>query len=77
MSPDAHSTDAVLSVRDLSVSFATRQGVVRAVDGLSFDVGAETLAVTTLGGWRQGRRVNLERSLRVGDELQPFGQSRI
>ena len=36
---------------------------------LSFDVGAETLAVTTLGGWREGDRVNLERSLRVGDEL--------
>ncbi len=36
---------------------------------LSFDVGAETLAVTTLGAWRAGGRVNLERSLRVGDEL--------
>jgi riboflavin synthase len=36
---------------------------------LSFDVGAETLAVSTLGAWRQGERVNLERSLRVGDEL--------
>ena len=36
---------------------------------ISFDVGAETLAVTTLGGWREGSRVNLERSLRVGDEL--------
>jgi riboflavin synthase len=36
---------------------------------ISFDVGAETLAVTTLGQWRDGRRVNLERSLRVGDEL--------
>jgi riboflavin synthase len=34
-----------------------------------FDVGAETLAVTTLGTWRAGDRVNLERSLRVGDEL--------
>jgi riboflavin synthase len=34
-----------------------------------FDVGAETLAVTTLGTWRKGDHVNLERSLRVGDEL--------
>lgn len=29
----------------------------------------ETLARTTLGDWRPGRRVNLERSLRLGDEL--------
>ncbi len=36
---------------------------------IAFDVGAETLAVTTLGGWREGERVNLERSLQVGDEL--------
>lgn len=33
------------------------------------DVSAETLAKTTLGGWRPGRRVNLERALKVGDEL--------
>src|SRR5579863_4347498 len=32
-------------------------------------VDAETLAVTTLGEWRAGRRINLERSLKVGDEL--------
>ncbi len=36
---------------------------------LAFDVGAETLSVTTLGGLRKGDRLNLERSLRVGDEL--------
>jgi riboflavin synthase len=36
---------------------------------LRFDVGAETLAVTTLGLWTQGTKVNLERSLKVGDEL--------
>lgn len=29
----------------------------------------ETLARTTLGRWRAGDRVNLERSLRLGDEL--------
>ena len=36
---------------------------------LAFDVGAETLAVTTLGGWQVGGPVNLERALRLGDEL--------
>ncbi|HHN66878.1 MAG TPA: riboflavin synthase [Thermopetrobacter sp.] len=30
---------------------------------------AETLSKTTLGGWRPGRRVNLERALKMGDEL--------
>jgi riboflavin synthase len=33
------------------------------------DASAETLACTTLGRWRAGSRVNLERSLRMGDEL--------
>ncbi len=36
---------------------------------IAFDVGAETLGVTTLGEWRAGGRVNLERALQVGDEL--------
>jgi riboflavin synthase len=33
------------------------------------DVSNETLSKTTLGDWRQGQRINLERSLRAGDEL--------
>jgi riboflavin synthase len=33
------------------------------------DAAAETLGVTTVGGWRPGTRVNLERSLKIGDEL--------
>jgi riboflavin synthase len=36
---------------------------------IAYDVGAETLAVTTLGTWRPGAHVNLERSLKIGDEL--------
>jgi riboflavin synthase len=36
---------------------------------IAFDLGAETLAVTTLDELRAGSRVNLERSLKVGDEL--------
>jgi len=33
------------------------------------DAAAETLALTTVGRWRHGARVNLERSLKMGDEL--------
>ena len=33
------------------------------------DVAAETLARTTAGRWQPGARLNLERSLKVGDEL--------
>jgi riboflavin synthase len=33
------------------------------------DAAAETLQVTTVGAWRSGRRINLERALKVGDEL--------
>lgn len=33
------------------------------------DVSNETLAKSTLGNWKPGTRVNLERSLRAGDEL--------
>ena len=29
----------------------------------------ETLSMTTLGGWEAGTRINLERALKVGDEL--------
>jgi riboflavin synthase len=33
------------------------------------EVSPETLKRTTLGGWGEGTQVNLERSLKVGDEL--------
>ena len=33
------------------------------------DVSNETRGKTTLGGWQPGRKVNLERSLRLGQEL--------
>ena len=38
-------------------------------DWFAADASAETLSRTTLGRWRIGTRVNLERSLRLGDEL--------
>lgn len=33
------------------------------------EVSPETLAKSTLGAWKEGSKVNLERSLKVGDEL--------
>jgi len=33
------------------------------------DAAAETLAITTVGGWAVGTRINLERALKIGDEL--------
>jgi len=33
------------------------------------DAAAETLKLTTVGHWRAGTRINLERPLRIGDEL--------
>lgn len=38
-------------------------------DWFAADASAETLSRTTLGRWLVGTRMNLERSLRVGDEL--------
>jgi len=38
-------------------------------DRFAVDVSAETLSKTTLRSWQPGSRVNLERPLRVGDEL--------
>ncbi len=38
-------------------------------DWFAVDASAETLAHTKLGAWTTASRVNLERSLRVGDEL--------
>lgn len=33
------------------------------------EISAETVSKTNLGNWRPGKRVNLERALKVGDEL--------
>ena len=38
-------------------------------DWFDVEISAETLDKTTLGGWVEGTRINLERSLKVGDEL--------
>lgn len=43
--------------------------IERADDWFAVQASAETLARTTIGDWRVGTAVNLERALKVGDEL--------
>jgi riboflavin synthase len=43
--------------------------VQKAADWFAVDVSAESLSRTTLGNWQEGTAINLERSLKVGDEL--------
>jgi|MDTC01.2.fsa_nt_gb riboflavin synthase len=43
--------------------------VAKTGETLEFEAATETLALTTLGNFRAGRRVHLERALRVGDRL--------
>jgi riboflavin synthase len=38
-------------------------------DWFDVSISAETLSKSTLGGWAEGAAVNLERALKVGDEL--------
>ncbi|HXA39567.1 MAG TPA: riboflavin synthase [Phenylobacterium sp.] len=43
--------------------------VEKGVDWFAVEVSGETLGLTTLDAWKEGRRINLERAARVGDEL--------
>jgi riboflavin synthase len=58
---------------DMGASIACSGPCLTVVDKgpgwFAVEASAETLARTTIGTWRQGTRVNLERPMRVGDEL--------
>jgi len=45
------------------------KGVQTGRNWFDIDAAAETLALTNVGGWEVGTKVNLERSLKIGDEL--------
>ncbi|WP_145095562.1 riboflavin synthase [Anatilimnocola aggregata] len=53
-----------ISVNGCCLTVVRREG-----DVLSFEAGSETLSRTNLGRLHSGSRVNLERSLKVGDRL--------
>ncbi len=58
---------------DIGASIACSGACLTMVDKgpnwFAADVSAETLSKTTLGGWTPGTAVNLERALKLGDEL--------
>ncbi len=53
----------------ISVNGVCLTVVTQSEAGFAADVSPETLRVTTLGEWRVGRRVNLERPMRADDRL--------
>jgi riboflavin synthase len=61
--------DEVAIGASIACSGACLTVVEKGEDWFAVDVSAETLDKTTLDSWRTGRRINLERSLRLGDEL--------
>lgn len=65
----AYATDSIPMGGSISCSGVCLTVVDKGGDWFAVDVSRETLACTTLGGWEIGAPVNLERSLRVGDEL--------
>lgn len=63
LASDAKLGDSI-SVSGACLTIATLAG-----ERATFDVSAETLRKTTLGGWRAGQPVNLERALAFGARL--------
>src|SRR6478672_11595214 len=53
----------------ISCSGVCMTAVATGPNTFSVEAAAETLKVTTVGSWNKGTRVNLERSLKMGDEL--------
>ncbi len=65
----AFDMDAVAIGASIACSGVCLTVVDKGADWFAVDVSAESLAKTTLGDWQEGRAINLERSLTVGDEI--------
>lgn len=65
----AYDTSSIDIGASICCSGACLTVVETGADWFAVDASAETLACTNLGGWKAGTRINLERSLRMGDEL--------
>jgi riboflavin synthase len=67
--PRAMAVDALVLGESVACSGVCLTVVERGGGLVSFDAVPETLARTTIGGWRPGALVNLERALALGDRL--------
>ena len=65
----AYDTAGIALGASIACSGACLTVVETAAGRFAVEASAETLACTTLGAWREGRRINLERALRLGDEF--------
>src|SRR3546814_13345594 len=65
----AYDTGSIAIGASIACSGVCLTVVQKGADWFSVDVSAETLSRTTLGDWQPDSPINLERSLKVGDEL--------
>jgi riboflavin synthase len=66
--PDSIAVGASIACSGICLT-VVEQGSANNRPFFAVDAAAETLRLTTAGNWRRGTRINLERSLRLGDEL--------
>jgi riboflavin synthase len=67
--PGSLPVDELVPGESVACNGACLTVVERGGGRMSFDAVPETLARTTLGSWKSGTRVNLERALRLSDRL--------
>ena len=65
----SYDTDTIDLGASISCSGACLTVVDKGDDWFAVDVSGETISKTAAGHWREGARLNLERALRLGDEL--------
>lgn len=65
----AYDMDGVAIGASIACSGACLTVVEKGADWFAVDLSAETVERTASGLWAQGGRLNLERALKVGDEL--------
>jgi riboflavin synthase len=65
----AYDTSGIAIGASISCSGCCLTAVEKGAGWFAGDASGETLACTTLGAWRPGTRINLERALKAGDEL--------